>query len=71
MSDVKSLYTSFENQHKLSEDGLLLVPDNVIRQELVTFVITDNGLKRVTRTRDFRQSTHDEQYGEEVLRSSR
>ena len=71
MSDIKSLFTSLENQHKSSEEVLLLAPDNVIRQELVTFIITDNGLKRVTRTRAFRQTTHDEHYSEEVLRTSR
>ena len=71
MSEIKSLFTSPEHQHKPSEEGLPLVPDKVIRQELVTFIITDNGLKRVTRTRAFRQSTHDEHYSEEVLRSSR
>ena len=71
MSDIRALFTSLEHQNNASEKGLTPVPDSVIRQELITYIITEDGLKRITRTRAFRQSTHDEHYIEEVLRSSR
>ena len=71
MADIKSLFTSLEYQIHPSEDGLIPVPDNVVRQELITYFLTEDGLKRVTRTRSFRQSTHDESYVEEAIRSAR
>jgi KaiC/GvpD/RAD55 family RecA-like ATPase len=67
MKETKSLFTSKEHYNKPSEHGLSLVPDNVIRQELVTYIQTDDGLKRSTCIRKYRQSTHDEEVIEEVI----
>lgn len=71
MTDTKALFTSPEHQHKASEQVLTLVPDNVVRQELVTFSVTDDGIKRTTCSRVFRQSTHDESVVQETLRESK
>jgi len=71
MTDTKALFTSLEHQHKASELGLILVPDNVVRQELVTFTMTDDGLRRTTYSRVFRQATHDESVVQETLRESK
>lgn len=68
MNDTKALFTSHKNQHKPSEQGLALVPDNIIRQELITYSLTEDGLKRTTCSRVFRQSTHDESVVQENLR---
>ena len=71
MTDTKALFTSPEHQHKASEQGLTLVPDNVVRQELITYSSTQDGLKRTTCSRVFRQSTHDESVVQETLRESK
>ena len=71
MTDTKALYTSPAHQHKASEQGLTLVPDNVIRQELVTYLLTQDGLKRTICSRVFRQSTYDESIVQETLRGSK
>ena len=71
MTDTKALFTSPEHQHKASEQGLRLVPDNVVRQELVTFTMTDDGLRRTTCSRVFRQATHDESVVQENLRGAK
>ena len=71
MTDTKALFSSPEHQYKASEQGLVLVPDNVVRQELITYSITQGGLKRTTCSRVFRQSTHDESIVQETLRESK
>ena len=68
MTDTKALYTSPAQQHKASEQGLILVPDNVMRQELITYSLTKDGLKRTTCSRVFRQSAYDESVVQEVLK---
>lgn len=60
MNDRTALFTLLENQNKASEQGLILVPDNVVRQELITFSITDFGLNRTTCSRVISKSTNDE-----------
>jgi len=67
MTDTRTLYTSKYNQHKPSEKGLALVPDNVMRQELKTYIPVEGGFKVVTRTRKFRGITHEESLVEEVI----
>ena len=71
MTDTKALFTSVEHQFKASEQCLTLVPDIVVRQELITYSITKDGLKRTTCSRVFRQTTHDESVIQEVLKEHR
>ena len=68
MTDTKALFTSQEHQHKASEQSLTLVPDNIVRQELITYSLTQAGLKRTSCSRVFRQSTHDESVVQVVLK---
>ena len=68
MTDTKALYTSPEHQFKASEQGLTLVPNNVVRQELITYSLTQDGLKRTTCSRVFRQATHDESVVQDILK---
>ena len=67
MNDTRTLFTSLDHQSKPSEQGLSLVPDPVVRQELKTYVAVDGGFKVTTRTRIYRGTTHDESLSEEVL----
>jgi len=67
MNDTRTLFTSQDHQSKPSEQGLPLVPDPVVRQELKTYVAVDGGFKVITRTRIYRGTTHDESLSEEVL----
>ncbi len=67
MNDTRTLFTSLEHQSKPSEQGLALVPEPVVKQELKTYVAVDGGFKVITRTRIYRGTTHDESVNEEVL----
>ena len=67
MTDIRSLYTSLKHQPEAAESGLKLVPDNVIKQELITYIQADYGLIRKRLTRDFVGDSHNESLVEEVL----
>ena len=67
MTDIRSLYTSVKHHSEPAESGLKLVPDNVIKQELITYIQADYGLKRKRLTRDFVGDSHNESLVEEVL----
>jgi|OM-RGC.v1.033817403 hypothetical protein len=67
MTDIRSLYTSLKHHSEAAESGLKLVPDNVIKQELITYVQADYGLIRKRLTRDFVGDSHNESLVEEVL----
>ena len=67
MTDIRSFYTSLKHHSEAAESGLKLVPDNVIKQELITYIQADNGLKRKRLTRDFVGDSHNESLVEEVL----
>ena len=60
MTDIRSLYTSLKHQSEAAESGLKLVPDNVIKQELITYIQADYGLIRKRLTRDFAGDSHNE-----------
>ena len=67
MTDIRSLYTSLNHHSEAAESGLKLVPDNVIKQELITYIPADNALIRKRLTRDFVGDSHNESLVEEVL----
>ena len=67
MTDIRSLYTSLKHHLEAAESGLTLVHDNVIKQELITYIQSDSGLKRNRLTRDFVGDSHNESLVEEVL----
>ena len=67
MTDKRTLYSSENRSKEPFEDGLPLAPDNVMRQELRTFVQFDGGFKVITRTRKFYNSTHEDSVTEEVI----
>ena len=67
MTDIRSLYTSIKHHSEAAESGLKLVPNNVIKQELITYIQADNALKRKRLTRDFVGDSHNESLVEEVL----
>jgi hypothetical protein len=67
MTDIRSLYTSLKHHSEAAESGLTLVPDNVIKQELITYIQADYGLIMKRLTRDFVGDSHNESLVEEVL----
>ena len=67
MTDIRSLYTSLKHHSEAAESGLKLVPDNVIKQELITYIQADYGLIKKRLTRDFVGVSHNESLVEEVL----
>jgi hypothetical protein len=67
MTDKRTLYTSIEKQTHPLEVQLELVPENVMRQELKTYVSVDKGCKVITRTRTFRNATHEDSVIEEFI----
>ena len=67
MTDIRSLYTSLKHHLEAAESGLTLVPDNVIKQELITYIQADYGLIKKRLTRDFVGDSHNESHVEEVL----
>jgi hypothetical protein len=67
MTDIRSLYTSLKHHSEPAESGLNIVPDNVIKQELITYIQADYGLKRKRLTRYFIGNSHNESLVEEVL----
>ena len=67
MTDIRSLYTSLKHHSEAAESGLKLVPDNVMKQELITYVQADHGLIRKKLTRDFVGDSYNESLVEEVL----
>lgn len=67
MTDIRSLYTSLKHHSKAAESGLNLVPDNVIKQELITYVQADYGIIRKRLNRDFVGDSHNESFVEEVF----
>ena len=67
MINIKSLFTSIQKQDLPSEQGLKLVPDNVVMQEIVTYFKMNDGVKVTKTVRKFRQNTHDESTAEEII----
>ena len=62
MTDIRSLYTSLKHHSEAAESGLKLVPDNVIKQELITYEQTEFGLKLTKLERTFSSEAHADSY---------
>lgn len=67
MTDTRTLFTSEEHKHRTAEQGLPLVPESIMRQDFKTYVAIEGGFKVVTRTRNFRGTTHEDSFTEEVV----
>ena len=67
MTDTRTLFTSEEHQDRTAENGLPVVPESIMRQELKTYVAIEGGFKLVTRTRKFRGTTHEDSFTEEMI----
>ena len=67
MTDKRTLYTSKTRSNEPFEDGLLLAPENVMRQELKTYVPINGGFKIITRIRKFYNATHEDSVTEEII----
>lgn len=67
MTDTRTLFTSEEHQNRTAEQGLPLAHECIMRQELKTYVAIEGGFKVVTRTRNFRGTTHEDSFTEEMI----
>ena len=67
MTDKCTLYTSENRSTEPFEVGLPLAPDNVMRQELKTYVPIAGGFKAITRIRKFYNATHEDSVTEEII----
>jgi len=67
MTDKRTLYTSKNRSNDPFEDGLPLAPNNVMRQELKTYVPLAGGFKVITRIRKFYNASHEDSITEEII----
>ena len=67
MTDKRTLYTSEDHKNNPAEQGLPLVPEKVMRQELKTYASIEGGFKVVTLIRKFRGTTHEDSLTEEII----
>jgi hypothetical protein len=58
MTQSKRLFTSYNKDGELVDADHDVAPSNVFKQELVTWVETEFGLKRTIVTRVFSDGTH-------------